>query len=61
MSKYITDNQQQYYNTIIRIYRTDRLAEQPRGLYPTDEQMQYVARFVGLLSRGTRIRAAAIG
>lgn len=40
---------------MIRIYRTDRLGEQPRNLYRTPEQGEYLGRFVGLLSRGMGI------
>jgi hypothetical protein len=52
--------EQDYINTVTRIYRTDRLGQQPRGWYTTPEQVKYLGNFVGLLSRGGRLRIEAI-
>lgn len=52
--------EQDYINSITRIYRTDSLGQQPRGLYTTPEQAEYIGRFVGLLSRGGALWLAAI-
>ena len=52
--------EQDYINSVIRIYRTDLLGQQPRGYYTTPEQAKYLGNFVGLLSRGGGLWVAAI-
>lgn len=50
--------QHDYITSVTRIYRTDLIQMYDRWL--TDAQRAYVARFIGLLSRGGGLRLEAI-